>query len=280
MKQKKLKSIPICYYSNENKEKEAILFLHPAFANHHCFDEQFTCFSKQYHTVALDMIGHGNSQGIKTKHKIHNTREHIYEMLDLEQIKAVHLVGVSLGSLMAQDFANRYPERTLSLCAVGGYDINHFDKAIEKQNQRQQLNFMLKMLVSMDWFSKSNAKLVAIAPAAQDKFYEMNRSVKRSSLPYMSTLTQIMNRFPYTERTYPLSVCYGEFDNDLAILLSKKWHELEPDSRIITIINAGHCANMDNPAAFNEMLNEHLQIIHAAYDSAGSEHLRRFGLRA
>lgn len=264
MKQRKLTSIPVCYYTNENRAKEAIVFLHPAFANHHSFDAQFAAFSEQYNVVAMDLLGHGNSQGIKTTQKIHDSAAHIEEMMDLEGIAAAHLVGVSLGSLIAQDFANRYPQKILSFCAVGGYDINHFDQSVERQNQKQQLGFMFKMLVSMKWFAQSNARQVAITPAAQSQFYDMNRSIRRGSLPYMSTLTRIMNQYSTGERPYPLSIFCGAADVDLAVLLSKQWHASEPDSRLRIIANAGHCANMDNPAAFNELLSDHLQTIHGA----------------
>ncbi len=38
----------------------------------------------------------------------------------LENIEKANLVGVSLGSLLVQDFALKYPEKTLSLTALGG----------------------------------------------------------------------------------------------------------------------------------------------------------------
>lgn len=58
----------------------------------------------------------------------------IHDIMNAEKIKKIHIVGISLGSVLAQDFANRYPEAVNSLACFGGYDINNFDKKMQKEN--------------------------------------------------------------------------------------------------------------------------------------------------
>ena len=48
----------------------------------------------------------------------------IYDIMNVEKIKKIHIVGISLGAVLAQDFANRYPEAVNSLACFGGYDIS------------------------------------------------------------------------------------------------------------------------------------------------------------
>ena len=43
----------------------------------------------------------------------------------------------SLGAVLAQNFADRYPEAVQSLACFGGYDINNFDAEIQKKNEPQ-----------------------------------------------------------------------------------------------------------------------------------------------
>lgn len=250
---KMIKSLPIHYYITGDNQTEAIIFLHPAFADHRTFNQQLAFFSPKYKVITIDLLGHGQSQGIKTHEGIDSSAEHIREILDMEGIEKIHLVGVSIGSLIAQNFANLYPDRVLSLCSVGGYDINHYDSSIEKEQRKQQLSFIIKALLSIKWFSKSNSLVSAITEAAQTEFYKMNLLIKRRSLRYLGTLKNIMNKFQ-TERNYPLLILCGDKDNALAIKLSRAWSESESDSLFKLINKAGHCANMDNPRVFNETL--------------------------
>ncbi|MHB8130173.1 MAG: alpha/beta fold hydrolase [Mobilitalea sp.] len=256
-KHKIINSTPIHYYVSGENHHNCILFVHPAFADHRAFDKQIELFSKKYKIITVDLLGHGQSQNIKTNGGIDNTSEHIKEILEIEGVQKLHLVGVSIGSLLLQDFANKYPDKVLSLCAVGGYDINNYDKGIEKEQGKQQLAFMLKALISIKWFSQSNALITAITKKAQKDFYEMNKLFKRRSFKYMATLEKIMNQFQ-TQRNYPLLLLCGESDNELAIKLSKQWNKSEENSVYYTISKAGHCANMDNPIEFNTVLMKFL----------------------
>ena len=95
--------------------------------------------------------------------------------MEIEKIDKAHIVGISIGSLIAQDFANNYPDMVISLCAVGGYDINNYDKSIETQHRKQQLLFIIKALISVKWFSKANSRISAKTTEAQKEFYEMNK---------------------------------------------------------------------------------------------------------
>ena len=248
-----MNSIPIHYYVSGENDHSCILFVHPAFADHRAFDKQVEFFSKKHKIITIDLLGHGQSQDIKTGGGIDNSAAHIMEILEIEGIEKLHLVGVSIGSLLLQDFANKYPDKVLSLCSIGGYDINHYDKGIEKEQGKQQLLFMVKALISIKWFSKSNSLITAMTEDAQKDFYEMNKLFKRRSFRYMATLGKIMNQFQ-TQRNYPLLLLCGDSDNELAIKLSKKWNEFEKKSVFSTISKAGHCANMDNPVEFNTVL--------------------------
>lgn len=252
----------IHYFISENHpaQSETLIFLHPAFANHKAFDSQIMAFEQSYRLITVDILGHGLSQGYKTTDRIDDTTKHIIEILNQEKIHKVHLVGVSIGSLLAQDFCNKHPEYVLSLCAVGGYDINNYDASLEKSQRKQQLSFVIKALFSINAFSASNARVSTYTDAARSQFYEMNCMFKRRSFQYMATLVKIMNQSKQNDK-YPLLIVYGEHDNDLAIQLSKSWHMNRKESQLVVIENAGHCANMDNPQVFNTVLSHFLETL-------------------
>lgn len=259
IEKKQLKSIPLVYYAAGPANAPLLVCLHAAFLNHDMFKQQVQYFKGNYRLLMPDLLGHGESQNIKTKQSIADSAAHINEMMEQEGGCLAHFLGVSIGGLLAQDFANRYPDRVLSLCAVGAYDINNYNAVLQRQQSKQQLGFMAKALVSIPWFSKSNAAISAITPAAQQHFFEMNRVYKRSSLRYMATLGTIMNRPNPPKYTYPLLILCGQHDNELALTLATSWHQSTPQSQHKIIADAGHCVNMDNPVVFNKTVEEFLK---------------------
>lgn len=254
MKKFKLENSPIVYYVSETNHTDWVLFLHAAFVNHNMFKEQIEYFKVRYNVMTLDIIGHGESTDTKKGDGIHKMSQWIYEILKNHNIDKIHIVGVSVGSVLAQDFANKYPQCVKSLSAFGGYDINNFDKKLQKENGSAQMLMMMKALVSVKWFAEANKKISAYTEKAQDDFYEMNLSFPKKSFMFMAGLNGMVNVCKPKERDYPLLIGCGEHDVPMEHTAVKMWKNTEPDASVVILKGAGHCANMDVPDLFNETL--------------------------
>lgn len=86
----------IYYFASGPKDKELVLFLHPAFADHRCFDKQIDFFSEKYRVVTIDLLGHGLSQVEKSADKIDASVTHIEEIIKKEGYAKAHIAGVSM----------------------------------------------------------------------------------------------------------------------------------------------------------------------------------------
>jgi pimeloyl-ACP methyl ester carboxylesterase len=242
------------YFVSGNENNETIVFLHPAFSDHKCFDKQIDYFSQNHRVITVDMLGHGLTGVGKSKDKITATAKHIAEILQAENIDSVHLAGVSLGSLLAQDFALKYPEKVLSLTGLGGYNINKEQKEIAKAQRSEMLKWLFKMIFSMDAFRRYAASVTVSDTIEQVGFYESAKLFTRKSFTVMSGLDNIIQERTSVQRNYPLLILVGERDLELAKNSAKQWHEDEPNSEFYIIEKAGHCANMDNTEKFNDIV--------------------------
>lgn len=255
MTEKLLNNTSIRYYVNSAKSETAIIFLHPAFGNHTCFDTQLDYF-KNYKLITVDLIGHGKSIG---KGKLENTSEYINSIMQVEKISKINLVGVSLGAVLVQDFANKHPEKVASLMCIGGYDINNFAKELQGSNSKQQMKMMFRAFFSIKTFAEENKKISAYTTDAQEKFYKMNLEFKKSSFKYLASIGKMVNKQQTAKRNYPLLIGVGEYDCDLAKKASQMWHESEPNSEYTEFTGAGHIVNMDTPEQFNKALEKILR---------------------
>jgi len=256
MKQCQLENSPIVYYVSGTEHKEWLLFLHAAFVNHNMFRTQIDYFQDKYNVLTLDIIGHGNSTKARKGDGINKMSAWISEILKKESIDRIHVVGISLGAVLAQDFANQFPNSVQSLACFGGYDINHFDEKMRKGNNAAQMLMMLKAIFSIKWFAESNKKISAYTEHAQKDFYEMNVNFPKKSFQYLAFLNSMINVRQAGPREYPLLIGCGEHDIPSELSAVEMWKKSEPECKVILFKEAGHCVNMDVPQQFHKTLEE------------------------
>lgn len=250
---------PITYYISGKEHNDWILFLHAAFVDHRMFNAQIAYFQNKYNLLAVDLIGHGQSINTKKGDSIDKMSPWIYEIMKVEKIEKIHIVGISLGAVLAQDFANRYPDAVSSLSCFGGYDINHFDEKMQKENSAAQILMMLKALVSIKWFAQANKKISAFTPQAQKEFYDMNMQFPKRSFQYLASINRMVNKYQTKPRNYPLLIGCGQFDIPMELAAVEMWKRTEPQCSVEIFDNAGHCVNMDVPQKFNEVIEAFLE---------------------
>ena len=100
-------------YKNENTSKW-VTFIHGAGGSSSIWFQQFRAFKKEFNILLIDLSGHG-----KSKSRFHeNSKEgytfelitgDIVEVLNSLRIEKSHFIGVSLGTIIVRDIADRYP---------------------------------------------------------------------------------------------------------------------------------------------------------------------------
>ena len=250
----------IHYYVSGKENDDLIVFLHPAFSDHRAFNQQIDFFSKKYKVITIDLIGHGLSKANKSKDKIDVSAKHINEILEIEKAKNAHLIGVSMGSLIAQYFALEYPEKTKSLTAVGGHDINKENKEIGRAQISQNLGYIYRAIFSMKSFRKYAASLTTKTQKAQALFFESTSNYERKSFLVMQGLQNIIKDRKEIKLQFPTLILVGEFDIELAQRMSKEWYDELENSEYHLIKDAGHCVNMDKPDKFNALVMDFIEI--------------------
>jgi 3-oxoadipate enol-lactonase len=245
------------YFTVGDASKDAIVFLHPAYGDHTCFHHQVEAFASDYHLIFIDMPGHGKSQVRGGSVGIDATVDLVAEILAAEGHAHAHLVGVSLGSLMAQAVAHKFPKLVKSVTICGGYSIFGDNSAITKAQNREIVKAFFLILFNMDGFRRHVVENTNVVEAEREVFYRAMQKFTRRSLPVMSGMGKILDKAPKT-LSQPLLILVGE--HDLPILLGhvQDWQKREPNAQSRVIPNAGHCTNMDSPEMFNQLFKDFL----------------------
>ena len=248
----------IHYFVSGKENNDLIVFFHPAFSDHRAFDPQIDFFSKNHRVITIDLIGHGLSKANRSKDKIDVSSKHINDILKIEGFDKAHLVGVSMGSLIAQYFALNYPEKTRSLTILGGYNINEENKRVAKAQRSANLSMIFRAIFSMELFRKKVAELTCKSERGQALFYETCSHYEKKSFMVMQGLQNVIKDRENIKTQYPVLILTGEFEIELVKEIAEEWHAEIDNSEYIIIEDAGHCANIDKPDLFNKTLETFL----------------------
>ena len=83
-------------------------------------------FSKHYRTIALDVRGHGGTSKPDQPYSIQGFSEDFYAFMNRLKIPKAHILGLSMGGAIAQQFALDHPEMIQSLVLVSTF--SHIDE--------------------------------------------------------------------------------------------------------------------------------------------------------
>lgn len=256
MQQRQVEGVPLVYHMDKTEGAPWVLLLHAAFVDHRMFRTQVEAFRGRYSVVAVDILGHGGSTEARRGDSLESMASWLNALLDAEGADVAHVVGVSLGGVLAQDFACAYPERVASLACFGAYDITRPDPELLKANGAAQMAMVGKALVSVRWFAGANKAISAYTDQAQQEFYELNLGFPKRSLRHLAALGKLVGKHEPRPRPYPLLIGCGEHDLPMELEAVQAWAAAEPGSSVVVVEGAGHCANMDAPDRFNDILSQ------------------------
>ncbi len=251
------KDMQVAYTIAGKPSAEAIVFLHPAFADRSVFQYQTAYFQKDYFVITVDMTGHGQSQLNQKQVDMGDMPDIIKGVCDASGVTRAHLVGVSLGSLVAQAVAQAYPELAASVTIVGGYSIHKDNQSILKAQKKEILRWTWRMLVSIEALKQDIVTKSASSEEGQAILKASVSAFTRRSSRGMAGMRRLFIERE-TPVPYPLLIVVGESDMPLIREAGERLKALEPGSQFKLIQGAGHCANIDNPMAFNAVLEAFL----------------------
>ena len=102
------------YSLHKINEKSPIVFIHGVGLNKEIWEPQINFF-KNYNTLAYDLLGHGKTPLNKSELSFEDFSEQLLNLIDELNFDQIHLVGFSLGALIARHFSFKHNDRLKSL---------------------------------------------------------------------------------------------------------------------------------------------------------------------
>ena len=116
------------YVFNKKEQSIPIVFIHGVGLTYEIWQPQLDFF-KDYSNLSYDILGHGKSSLTKQNISFDDFSEQLIDLIDELKIEKIHLVGFSIGSLIARNFATKFSNHLQSLILLG---------SIYKRSEQQQ----------------------------------------------------------------------------------------------------------------------------------------------
>jgi pimeloyl-ACP methyl ester carboxylesterase len=106
----KLSAGQISWHEAGDDRCPTLIFLHGSWHDLRQWDRAIDLLSKDFHCLALDLLGFGNSIAIDTPNSIEMEVDCLYEFITTLKLRQIYLIGHSLGAWIAVSYALKYPE--------------------------------------------------------------------------------------------------------------------------------------------------------------------------
>ncbi len=234
------------------------IFVHGAGGSSNIWFKQVRHFQKKFNVLLLDLRGHGKSKQLFAKRVIKYSFKEIsndvLEVMDHLNIKSAHFIGISLGTIIIREMAERHPERIDSM-VMGG--------AIMKLNIRGQilmrmgsaLKTIVPYLLLYKFFAfiimpkKKHTESRSLFVNEAKKLYQ--KEFKRW-FKLASEVNPLLKLFRIKDCGIPTLYIMGEEDYMFLPSISKLV-EKHHSSILQVIPNCGHVVNVEKPDLFNQM---------------------------
>ncbi|NVJ88441.1 MAG: alpha/beta hydrolase [Flavobacteriaceae bacterium] len=113
------------YYTyKHNSSEEWVTFVHGAGGSSSIWFKQIRDFRKHFNVLILDLRGHGNSKPklkdtFNPKYTFSSITADIVEVIDYLKIQKSHFIGISLGTILIRNLAEKRPELVKSMILGG-----------------------------------------------------------------------------------------------------------------------------------------------------------------
>jgi 3-oxoadipate enol-lactonase len=236
-------------------EGKLVVFMHGIGGNRTNWHDQLPELGRHFRAASWDARGYGMSDDYEGPLDFHDFARDLNRVLDHFGARKAHLVGLSMGGLIAMDFNALFPERvaTLTICdSLPGF--SHISPEQSREFVRLRLEPLLagKELkeiapgVAQSLISKS------APPAVFQRFVDSMCALHRQS--YIKTLQGAARpdvQIELEKICVPAHVVVGEEDMLTPPSLARSMAERIAGARLTIIKNAGHLPNIERPREFN-----------------------------
>jgi len=235
------------YYSHINNNTVPLVFIHGVGLDHKMWKPQVESLNK-YSTLTYDLLGHGKTNLTLDEITLDNFSNQLLSILKFLKIEKINLIGFSLGSLIAIDFAAKFQNflKTLTLIGTTYKRTDEQRAKVLERFEQAKLNKPISKQALKRWFSdeylKSNPKIY-------DQFMKILNKKPEDHLNFLKAYKLFANHKDDIEMIKSIKtktlVMTGANDPGSTVTMSKSLSNDLLNSEFVEISNGKHLCSIE-----------------------------------
>ena len=159
------------YYSFIDNNTDPLVFIHGVGLDHKMWQPQINSLNN-HSIITYDLLGHGKTPYNKEEVTLNDFSNQLDDLIKFLKVDKIHLIGFSLGSLIALDFASKFQDKLKTLTLLGTtYKRTSEQKALVIERFEQaKLNKPISKQALKRWFTD---KYLNDHPEIYDRFMKI-----------------------------------------------------------------------------------------------------------
>jgi 3-oxoadipate enol-lactonase len=250
----------------EAGEGPLVVFLHGIGGNATNWVSQIQALAGDYMAVAWDMRGYGKSEDYEGSLTEADVCNDLLAILNYYGVSAAHIVGLSMGGMVAQEFYRRHPDMVNSLILANtnagiGVTFSEKQKMDFVRLRKQPLQEGLEPADLVDPMLKV---LLGVNPP-QTALENISESIKalhkESYIKAVEAIVEFDSSAVLSTITVPVLLVSGTHDQVIPVASMQAMSQEIAGSRLFVFEGAGHLSNLESPEKFNELMLDFLSQV-------------------
>ena len=232
------------YVLNQKEQSIPIVFIHGVGLTYEIWQPQLDFF-KNYCTLAYDILGHGKSSLDKQNISFDDFSDQLVKLIDELNFQKIHLIGFSIGSLIARNFATKFNDRLQSLVLLGSIykRTEQQQKIVNERFNQAKRDLKLSKLALKRWFTD---KYLENNPDTYDKISSILSSNNMENfIKVYDLFVNHKNDEDFEKITVNTLIMTGEYDIGSTIEMSQQLNKIIKNSQLQIIKNGKHLCGIE-----------------------------------
>ena len=257
-------NIDIAWEECGTAKKGNIIFLHAMAGSATAWDPQMEALASDYRCIAWDMPGFGGSADAPDNADMNwvvKTLAHfVTHTLGLEK---AHFVGLSVGGMILQHFAQAFPSLTQSIAILDSSPKFGFDGDADPKAFAETILADLGSGITPSAFSDGMIRAIVGPDCSEDIKLAAIASMSRARLNGLALTTRLIADHDAIDKlpafACPTLAMAGSLDAETPPAYAYAIASLIPNASLTIIPNAGHIVNLENPDSVTARLKFFLE---------------------
>lgn len=236
-------------------EGQSVLFIHGLGSSCRDWEEQVNFFSKDYQVITVDVRGHGSSDKPPGPYSIKLFSDDTAELIASLNLSPVHVVGISMGGMIAFQLAVDHPNLLKSITIV-----NSGPEMMARSLKEKLMIFQRSVIFRLLSMKKIGEVIAGRLFPKQDqeglRMKMVNRWAQNDKRAYMDSFKALVG-WSVMEHigsiNCPTLVIAADEDYT-PVSLKEAYVSKMPNAQLVVIKDSRHATPLDQTAEFNKVL--------------------------